>query len=910
MAKKKHKEEEKPSEKERDGEESIDNVTHVDGMYQNWFLEYASYVILERAVPYIEDGLKPVQRRLLHVLWELEDGRYNKVANIIGQTMKYHPHGDASIGDALVQLGQKDLLIDTQGNWGNILTGDSAAAPRYIEARLSKFALDVLYAPKVTQWQLSYDGRNKEPIFLPAKFPILLAHGVEGIAVGLACKILPHNFIELIDASISILQGRNRKIYPDFPTGGMADFADYNDGKRGGKIRLRAKISQVDKKTLVVNEIPFGTTTTSLIESIISANDKGKIKIKKVEDNTSENVEIMIHLSVGVSPDVTMDALYAFTDCEVSISPNSCIIEGEKPKFIGVSEILKISTDRTLSILKQELEFQKAELLEQLHFSSLEKIFIEKRIYRDIEDCETWEEVIEAIDKGLKPYKKKFIREVTREDILRLTEIKIKRISKYDTKKADEEMKELEKKISEVKYNLAHLTDFAINYFKNLKEKYGKGRERKTEIKAFETIVATRVAANNVKLYVNRDEGFAGSSMRSDEFVCNCSDLDDIIVFAGDGTMRMIKVTDKAFVGKDVQYIGVFNKEDDRTVYHIIYRDGLKGNVYVKRFGIKGLIRDKEYVLTRGNEGSRVHYFSVNPNGEAEVVTVIHKEKKHLKKLEFEFNFGELDIKGRDSVGIILTRNPVKKVVQEEKGKATLAAIKIWFDDTVHRINRDEHGKYLGEFAGDDKILTITKKGYFELHTFDMSEHFDEGIVLIEKFNPRKSISVVHYDADDKQEYVKRFMIESTSRKTLFISESEGSSVEVASTVPNPIVEITFRTTDGIQPRNKKLNLSEFIDVKGVKAKGNKLSDYKVKDITLLESSDEKSEVRSQKSEVKEKNKELSDSSPRVVEFEIVPKGKESVKEFTIKEKKTDKKTPKAKPLKKGKGGKNQMKLF
>lgn len=912
------------------GEDKIDNVMHVDGMYKDWFLEYASYVILERAVPYVEDGLKPVQRRILHVLWELEDGRYNKVANLIGQTMKYHPHGDASIGDALVQLGQKDLLIDTQGNWGNILTGDSAAAPRYIEARLSKFALDVLYAPKVTQWQLSYDGRNKEPIFLPAKFPILLAHGVEGIAVGLACKILPHNFIELIDASISILQGRGKKIYPDFSTGGMADFADYNDGKRGGKIRLRAKISQLDKKTLVINEIPFGTTTTSLIESIISANDKGKIKIKKVEDNTSENVEINIHLSSGVSPDVTMDALYAFTDCEVSISPNSCIIEDEKPKFIGVSEILKISTDRTLSILKQELEFQKQELLEQLHFSSLEKIFIEKKIYRDIETCETWEEVIEAIDKGLKPYKKQFVRDVTRDDILRLTEIKIKRISKFDKKKADEEIKELEKKIGEVKYNLSHLTDYAINYFKNLKEKYGKGRERKTEIKSFETIKAVHVAANNVKLYVNREEGFAGTSMRSDEFVCSCSDLDDIIAFAGDGTMRVLKISDKAYFGKDIQYIGVYNKEDDRTVYHMIYRDGLKGNVYVKRFQIKGVIRDKEYVLTRGNESSKVHYLSVNPNGEAEEVMVIHKEKAHLKKIKFPFNFGELDIKGRDSVGNILTRNPVKKVEQKNKGEATAAAIKIWFDDTVHRINRDEHGKYLGEFSGDDQIITITKKGFIELHTFDLSEHFDEGLALIDKFKPANPVSVVHYDAEDKRYYVKRFMLES-GKKSLIISEADGSSVEAASNNANPVAEITFGKSDGVQPRNKKLNLTEFIDVKGVKAKGNKLTDYKVKDVVIQESQEEevkaetkaepnqnsKGKIQKEQPSAKTKKpvilaKGKKDSGPRIVEFEIVPKGKESVKEFNPKNKKSKEKKVKAsktKPLKKGKGGKNQMKL-
>ncbi len=945
MAKKKDKKE-KSSSKKKDspklpiesvkesggnGGDKIDNVTHIDGMYKDWFLDYASYVILERAVPYIEDGLKPVQRRILHALWELEDGRYNKVANLIGHTMKYHPHGDASIGDALVQLGQKDLLIDTQGNWGNILTGDSAAAPRYIEARLSKFALEVVFAPKVTQWKLSYDGRNKEPVFLPAKFPLLLALGVEGIAVGLACKILPHNFIELIDASISILQGRNKKIYPDFVTGGMADFENYNDGKRGGKIRVRAKISQLDKKTLVVNDIPFGTTTTSLIESIISANDKGKIKIKKVEDNTSENVEILIQLSAGVSPDMTMDALYAFTDCEVSISPNSCIIENEKPMFIGVSEILKISTERTKDIIKQELEFHKAELLEQLHFSSLEKIFIEKKIYRDIEDCETWEEVLEAIDKGLKPYKKKFIREVTREDILRLTEIKIKRISKFDSKKADEAMKELEEKIGEVKKHLANLTEYVIDWFKNLKEKYGKGRERKTEIKAFETIVATRVAANNVKLYVNRDEGFAGSSMRSDEFVCNCSDMDDIIIFAGDGTMRMIKVTDKAFVGKDVQYIGVYNKEDDRTVYHMIYRDGLKGNVYVKRFQIKGVIRDKEYVLTRGNESSRVHYMSVNPNGEAEVVTVIHKDKKHLKKLEFEFNFGELNIKGRDSVGNILTRNPVKKVVQEKKGEATAAAIKIWFDETVHRINRDEHGSYIGEFSGEDQIVTISKKGFFELHTFDLSEHFDEGIVLIEKFNATKPISIVHYDGGDKLYFVKRFMMEATSKKTLIISEEDGSSVEAASTATNPIAEITFRTTDGVQPRNKKLNLAEFIDVKGKSAKGNKLSDYKVKDIVMLESKEEEiKEAPSSKEEEKEgknqkskekptasKNPEVvkgkKDNAPRVIEFEIVPKKKESVKEFVPtkeNEKKGKKEKTAKKSSKKGKGGKNQMKLF
>ncbi|MFH1004671.1 MAG: DNA gyrase/topoisomerase IV subunit A [Bacteroidota bacterium] len=857
---------------EQENSDSLGNITHVDGMYKNWFLDYASYVILERAVPYIEDGLKPVHRRILHVLWELEDGRYNKVANIIGQTMKYHPHGDASIGDAFVQLGQKDLLIDTQGNWGNILTGDNAAAPRYIEARLSKFAVEVLYNPKVTQWQLSYDGRNKEPIFLPVKFPLLLALGTEGIAVGLACKILPHNFNELIDASIKILQGKKATIVPDFLTGGMADFSNYNDGIRGGKIRLRARISQIDKKTLVINEIPFGTTTTSLIESIISANDKGKIKIKKVEDNTSENVEILIHLSAGVSPDVTMDAIYAFTDCEVSISPNACIIDNEKPKFIGVSEMLKISTDRTLIILKQELEVQKTELLEQLHFASLEKIFVEKRIYRDIENCKTWEDVLDTIDKGLKPYKKKFIREITKEDIVRLTEIKIKRISKFDSLKSDEEIKKLEKRIAEVKHNLMNLTDFAIAYFKNLKEKYGKGRERKTEIKQFNTIVATRVAANNVKLYVNREEGFAGSSMRNDEFICNCSDMDDIIVFREDGKMLMTKISEKAFIGQNVMYIGVFDKNDERTVYHLIYRDGMKGNVYVKRFRRNGVIKDKEYDLTRGTENSKVHYLSANPNGEAEVVKVIHKEKKHLKKLEFEFNFGELNIKGRDSVGNILTRNPVKKVIQEEKGKATLSALKIWFDDTVQRINTDGHGTYLGEFSDDDRILSITQSGYFKLNSFDMSSHFDEDIVLIEKFDASKPISAVHYDRENKTYLVKRFMIEPTDKKVLFICEADGSHLEIASTDANPVIEIVFGKTNGMQLRNKKINLAEFIEVKGLKAKGNKLTDFKVKEINLVPSivKDVKEEIISQKQNKKKSSPKIIKKTPRTFEF-IIP---------------------------------------
>src|SRR6185312_4384547 len=633
-------------------------ITHLSQMYQNWFLDYASYVILERAVPTLEDGLKPVQRRILHSMKELEDGRYNKVANVIGNTMKYHPHGDASIGDAMVQIGQKDLLIDTQGNWGNLLTGDSAAAPRYIEARLSKFALEVVFDAETTIWQSSYDGRNKEPVILPVKFPLLLAQGAEGIAVGLACKILPHNFNELIDASINVLKGKKPHIYPDFPTGGMADFSDYNDGLKGGKIIIRAKITIIDKKTLVINEIPFGSTTSSLIDSIITANEKGKIKIRNIEDNTAENVEIIIHLPAGVSPDKTIDALYAFTDCASSISPNACVIDGEKPRFIGVTEMLRIATERTLGLLQKELEIKKADLLEQLHFASLEKIFIEKRIYHDIEKCETWEAVLTTIEDGLKPYKKKFYRAVTREDIIRLTEIKIKRISKFDAFQADNFMKGLEEQMTKVQHNLDNITEFAIEYFKELKKKYGAGRERKTEIKAFDTIVATRVAATNQRLYVNREEGFAGSSMRKDEFVCECSDLDDIIVFRRDGNMLVTKISDKAFVGKDIIHISVFKKNDDRTVYNMIYRDGVKGNTMIKRFAVTSVIRDKEYILTRSNPGSEVLYFTANPNGEAEVVTVHLKGTTTARVKIFDVDFADMAIKGRDAQGNIVSKYP------------------------------------------------------------------------------------------------------------------------------------------------------------------------------------------------------------------------------------------------------------
>lgn len=859
----------------------MQNITHVSGMYKNWFLDYASYVILERAVPYVEDGLKPVQRRILHSLWELEDGRYNKVANVIGHTMKYHPHGDASIGDAMVQLGQKDLLIDTQGNWGNIFTGDSSAAPRYIEARLSKFALEVAFNPKTTLWQSSYDGRNKEPITLPMKFPLLLAQGVEGIAVGLACKILPHNFNELIDASIASLKGKKSHLMPDFPTGGTADFSDYNDGLRGGKIRIRSKISQQDKKTLIITEIPFGTTTSSLIDSIVNANEKGKIKIRKVEDNTSENVEILVHLPAGISPDKTIDALYAFTDCEVSISPNACIIEKEKPRFVGVNEMLKISTQRTLDLLKMELEIKKSELLEQLHFSSLEKIFIEKRIYRDIEECETWEEVLEAIDTGLKPYKKKFVREVTQDDIVKLTEIKIKRISKFDSFKADELMRSLEEQIKEVNNHLANLVEFAIEYFKTLKKKYGERKERKTEIKTFETIVASRVAATNVKLYVNKEEGFAGSGMRKDEFVCDCSDLDDIIAFRRDGTMIVTKISEKAFVGKDLIYINVFKKNDERTVYNMIYRDGPKGITFIKRFSVTGTTRDKEYVLTKGTPESTVLYFTANPNGEAEVVTIFHKAVAGLRKLEFDVHFAELGVKGRSSIGNIVTKYAIRKVVQKEKGLSTLGARKIWFDDTVQRLNSEERGTYLGEFAPDDKILTIYQDGHYKLTGFDLETHFEEHMIAIEKFDPQRPMSAIYLDGESKTYFVKRFMVEPTDKKVLFISETPGSLLEIATTQIKPVVEVKFSKVKDKEITPQDINLTVFIEIKGLKAKGNRLSALKIKEINLLPPAEIPIEgieefEETELSPVEVLKKEVKNTPPPVVEKEkAVPAGRQ-----------------------------------
>ncbi|MBK7627072.1 MAG: DNA gyrase/topoisomerase IV subunit A [Bacteroidales bacterium] len=813
---------------------ALHSVTALSGMYQNWFLDYASYVILERAVPHLHDGLKPVQRRILHSMKRMDDGRYNKVANIIGHTMQFHPHGDASIGDALVQLGQKELLIDAQGNWGNLLTGDGAAAPRYIEARLSKFALEVVFNHKTTEWKLSYDGRNKEPVTLPVKFPLLLAQGVEGIAVGLASKILPHNFNELIDASIDYLMGKDFVLYPDFPTGGMVDISKYNDGQRGGAIKVRAKIEKIDKKALVITEIPFGKTTTTLIDSIIKANEKGKIKIRKIDDNTSANVEIVVHLIPGVSPDKTIDALYALTDCEYSISPNTCVIVDDKPSFMGVSSILKNSADRTVQLLKSELEIRKAELQEEWHMSSLEKIFIEEKIYRDIEESETWEAVISDIDKGLKPFKKLLLREVTREDIISLTEIKIKRISKFDVKKADEHIRGIETELEEVKNHLNNIIPFAINYFKQIKKKYGKGRERRTEIRSFDTIEATKVVANNAKLYVNYKEGFIGTGLKKDEFICDCSDIDDVIAIRRDGVYQITKVSDKVFVGSDILYAQVFLKNDERTIYNIVYQDGKDGPLLAKRCAISGLTRDKEYSLTRGTPGSKIVYLSVNPNGEAEVIKVHHKPKARLKKLVFEFDFGQMAIKGKSSMGNILTKNAVHKVTLKEKGLSTLGGRKIWFDDAVFRLNVDGRGTFLGEFSSDDKILVITKNGFFRIAGFDLSNHFEDNILIIEKFRPGKVYSVIYWDAEQKFYYLKRFTVEESEKPQCFINEDPDSKLISLTEVEYPRFEIRFGGKHK-ERENEIVEVAEFIGVKSYKAKGKRLTSYVVDNIQEIE---------------------------------------------------------------------------
>lgn len=815
------------------------SITRVSGMYENYFLDYASYVILERAVPALNDGLKPVQRRILHAMREMEDGRYHKVANIIGQTMKYHPHGDASIGDALVQIGQKDLLVDTQGNWGNIHTGDRAAAARYIEARLTKFALEVVFSPKITEWQASYDGRGKEPIHFPVKFPLLLAQGVEGIAVGLSTKVLPHNFLELIDASIKVLKGRSFTLVPDFPTGGIADFSNYQDGVRGGRVRVRAKISIDDKKTLIITEIPYGTTTTSLIDSILKANDKGKIKIRKIEDNTAENVEIHVHLPSGVSPDKMVDALYAFTDCEISISPLACTIEKDRPEFIDVREMLKRSTHRTVDLLKQELEIQLRELEEQWHFASLERIFIEEKIYRDIEEAETWDEVISFIRKGLEPHIKNLIRAVTDEDIVRLTEIRIKRISKFDKSKADEHILNLEGRIAEVKNHLANLIEYAINWFKMLKDKYGKGKERRTEIRLFEDIDATKVAISNTKLYVNREEGFIGTSLKRDEFVTDCSDIDDIIVFLADGKMMVTKVDAKTYIGKNIIYVAVWKKGDKRTVYNLIYRDGAKGNTYMKRFTVTSITRNKEYDLALGKKGTEVLYFTANPNGEAEVVTVHLRALQKLRKLKFDIDFSELTIKGRVAKGNLVTKYPVKKVEIKEEGVSTLAPRKIWFDDTVNRLNADGRGELLGSFRGEDRILEISQSGYYRLLGFDLSTKFEEDMIHIEKFRPQVPVSVVYYDGEKQLYYVKRFVPEVSEKKELFISDSEGSFLELAVTHRQPSVEVVFKKIKGKQKETEIIDLNEFISVKGMKAQGNQLTRDAVKQINSIEVEEE-----------------------------------------------------------------------
>lgn len=832
-------------------DESLHDSTPVTGMYKDWFLDYASYVILERAVPAIEDGLKPVQRRILHAMKEMDDGRFNKVANIIGQSMQYHPHGDASIGDAIVNLGQKDILIETQGNWGDVRTGDGAAAARYIEARLSKFALEVVFNPQTTDWQLSYDGRKREPVTLPVKFPLLLAQGVEGIAVGLSTKILPHNFRELIEGSIEILKGNKTNVLPDFLTGGLADFSDYQEGLRGGKIKVRARIEEEDSKTLLIKEIPFGTTTDSLIDSILKANDKGKIKIKKVVDNTAKDVEIQIQLAPGVSPDVTIDALYAFTDCEVSISPNACVIIEDKPVFLTVNQILEYNTKKTKELLRRELEIRKGELLEKLLFSSLEKIFIENRIYRDIEECTTWEAVLEAIDRGLDPYKPDFYREITQDDLIRLTEIKIKRISKFDAFKADELMKRLQEELKEVNYNLKHLTEYAIAYYQNLLDKYGKGRERKTEIRAFDTIQAAVVAANNAKLYVNRVDGFVGYGLKKDEFICDCSDLDDIIAIRKDGKMVVSKIQEKLFMGKDILFVGVFRKNDERMTYNLIYLDGTSGRCMVKRFQVGGITRDKEYDLTKGTKGSKILYLTANPNGEAETVTVYLTQGAKARVKVFDFDFAEIEIKGRGAGGNILTKYPVRKIQFKMEGKSTLGGLNVYYDSSVGRLNTDQRGRLIGNFLGDDKILVCYKNGDYELTSFELTNRYESNdVLLIQKFDPQKIISAIYFDGATKTYFVKRFLIETTTvnKRFGFISDHKQSHLKLVTTDSQAQIMVTV--IKGKEEEQMEYDLEMLIDVKGWKAIGNKLSAHPVKDIQLIESEKSKTEEQEESEEM------------------------------------------------------------
>ncbi len=824
---------------DRAGEEngSIRSIQHLDGMYQKWFLDYASYVILERAVPYINDGLKPVQRRILHSMRELDDGRYNKVANIIGNTMKYHPHGDASIGDALVQLGQKELLVDCQGNWGNILTGDDAAAPRYIEARLSKFALEVVFNPKTTVWKPSYDGRNKEPITLPVKFPLLLAQGVEGIAVGLASKILPHNFNELMDACIAHLKHEDFVLYPDFPTGGMIDVSKYNDGMRGGGVKIRARIEKDNNnKALKITEIPFGRTTSTLIDSILKANEKGKIKIKKIDDNTSRDVEILIQLAPGVSSDKTIDALYAFTDCELSISPNSCVIENEKPRFMPVSDILRQSVDDTVRLLQLELEIRLNELQEEWHSASLEKIFIEQQIYKDkeYEESKSGEEAIPHVRMRLQPFVGRFFREITDEDILRLFEIKMKRIFRFDTEEADRKIEGLEKDIAQVKHDIEHIIPYSIAYYERIKNKYGKGRERKTEIRNFENIEAAKVVIANEKLYMNREEGFIGTALKKDEYICDCSDMDDLIIFKKDGTYYVTKVADKIFVGKDILYVNVFKKNDKRTIYNVIYRDGKYGSSYVKRFNVTGVTRDKVYNLTKGASGSKVLHFSANLNGEAEVVKVCLKPKPNLKKLVFEYDFADLAIKGRDSQGNTLSKNDIHKINVIQKGISTLGGCKIWLDEDVLRLNTDNRGKYLGEFQGEDRILIVNKNGTYYTTDFDLNNHYEDGYLVFEKFEAGKVWSAVFFDAEQNYYYLKRFRFEESARLNTIIGESESSRLVALSCERHPRFEILFGGRYEARPAEVVV-ADEFIAEKSFKARGKRLTTFEVKTIREIE---------------------------------------------------------------------------
>ncbi|MFC3363744.1 DNA gyrase/topoisomerase IV subunit A [Pedobacter fastidiosus] len=875
-------------------EEHKHTITPINGLYENWFLDYASYVILDRAVPHIHDGLKPVQRRIMHSLKEMDDGRFNKAANVIGNTMKYHPHGDASIGDAMVQIGQKDLLIDMQGNWGDPVTGDSAAAPRYIEARLSKFANEVVFNADTTVWQLSYDGRNNEPVTLPVKFPLLLAQGAEGIAVGLATKVMPHNFIELLDASIEALKGVRPNILPDFFTGGMADFTNYNEGQRGGKIRVRAKITEKDKKTLVITEVPFSTTTGSIIDSILSANDKGKIKIKKIEDNTAANVEIVVHLAPGISPDVTIDALYAFTACEVSISPNTCIIQGDKPHFLSVNDILIENTKHTKDLLKKELEIRLHELQEKIFFSSLLKIFIQEGMYKnpEYENSSNFDTVVEVLHLLFDPFKPSLYREILPEDFKKLIDKPMSSITRFDVKKADEQMKNLEDEIKVVKNHLRHLTEYATAWFQRLKDKYSKGRERKTEIRLFDRVEASKVALANVKLYMNREDGFIGSGLRKDEFVADCSDIDEIIVFREDGKCIITKVADKTFVGKGIIHAQVFKKNDERTIYNLVYKDGTSGTSYIKRFAVVGVTRDKEYDLTKGSKGSKILYFTANPNGEAEIVNVSLKPHSKLRKLQFDQDFAEVAIKGRGSQGNIISKYPVKKIILKSKGVSTLSGLKIWYDDLLKRLNVDGRGKYLGEFDGDDRILQVHKDGYYELSSFELSNHFDDGLILIQKFDPEKVFAAVHFDGKAQNYFIKRFVFEqqSVGRKVIFISEEPKSRLLYLTANPSAKVIVDVLKGKTQIPETLDLILTELIDVKGLKANGNRLSPHDVQKVVLEEPVEEVEET--QETELEEESDLTEEGGDDTNEADVsaeeepkeITKSEEVVKESVVKQ--------------------------